>query len=108
MGATPLACRSGSPCTTFHQNSLSLGHGLDRIQRHRVVRRHHWISGEQRDRLANSARRHGVTLSMVFAAAFAEVLATWSESPQFLLNMPLFDRDGRFLPEFAPELAPAS
>lgn len=48
-------------------------------------------AGESR-RLAHLAARHGVTLSSVFGCAFAAVLARWSESPGFLLNVPLFDR----------------
>lgn len=33
-----------------------------------------------------------MTLSSVFGCAFALVLARWSESAEFLLNVPLFDR----------------
>lgn len=48
-------------------------------------------AGESR-RLESLAAQHGVTLSSVFGCAFATVLARWSESPGFLLNVPLFDR----------------
>ena len=47
--------------------------------------------GESR-RLERLAAQHGVTLSSVFGCAFALVLARWSESAEFLLNVPLFDR----------------
>ncbi|MBA5828269.1 hypothetical protein H3259_26865, partial [Escherichia coli] len=40
------------------------------------------------------AAQHGVTLSSVFGAAFAAVLARWSGRHAFLLNVPLFDRHG--------------
>ncbi|MEV5693231.1 amino acid adenylation domain-containing protein [Micromonospora globbae] len=64
----------------------------ERISGHRVVRHHHWLSGTDRDRLAARAREHGITLSMVFLTAFAEVLAAWSSRHRFLLNLPLYDR----------------
>ncbi|MCW5462987.1 AMP-binding protein, partial [Pseudomonas aeruginosa] len=48
-------------------------------------------AGESR-RLERLAAQHGVTLSCVFGCAFALVLARWSETPEFLLNVPLFDR----------------
>ncbi|GAB3934962.1 hypothetical protein GCM10027614_08910 [Micromonospora vulcania] len=57
-----------------------------------MVRHHHWLAGTDRDRLAARAREHGVTLSMVFLTAFAEVLAAWSSRQRFLLNLPLYDR----------------
>ncbi|CCH18637.1 non-ribosomal peptide synthetase [Micromonospora lupini] len=64
----------------------------ERVSGHRVIRHHHWLSGADRDRLAARAREHGVTLSMVFLTAFAEVLAAWSSRQRFLLNLPLYDR----------------
>ncbi|MET8307435.1 amino acid adenylation domain-containing protein [Micromonospora sp. NPDC005173] len=64
----------------------------ERISGHRVLRHHHWLTGADRDRLAARAREHGVTLSMVFLTAFAEVLAAWSSRQRFLLNLPLYDR----------------
>ncbi len=48
-------------------------------------------AGESR-RLERLAAQHGVTLSSVFGCAFALVLARWSETAEFLLNVPLFDR----------------
>ncbi|HVV14349.1 MAG TPA: amino acid adenylation domain-containing protein [Amycolatopsis sp.] len=58
----------------------------------RVTRRHHWLVPEDRKRLASRAHEHGLTPAMVVAAAFAESLASWSASPRFLLNLPMFDR----------------
>ena len=59
----------------------------------RVVRRAHRLSPDIWQRLTQRAREHGLTLSMALAAAFSEVLAEWSSEPQFLLNLPLFDRE---------------
>ncbi|GAA2014582.1 non-ribosomal peptide synthetase [Nocardiopsis rhodophaea] len=65
----------------------------ERLSQRSPSRRHHWISGDDRDLLAARARRHGVTLPTVFATAFAEVLGAWSSRKRFLLNLPLFDRE---------------
>ncbi|WP_435149175.1 amino acid adenylation domain-containing protein [Micromonospora aurantiaca (nom. illeg.)] len=65
----------------------------ERLAVHRVVRRFHRLDAAWRERLDERARTHGVTSSMVFAAAFTEVLSAWSTEPDFLLNVPLFDRD---------------
>ncbi|MEE3922532.1 condensation domain-containing protein [Micromonospora sp. BRA006-A] len=65
----------------------------ERLAVHRVVRRFHRLDAAWRERLDGRARAHGVTSSMVFAAAFTEVLSAWSAEPDFLLNVPLFDRD---------------
>ena len=35
----------------------------------------------------------GVTPAMMFAAAFAHTLASWSTTSRFLLNVPLFGRE---------------
>jgi yersiniabactin nonribosomal peptide synthetase len=59
----------------------------------RPTRRHHWLPPERTRVLLERGRACGVSLPMVFAAAFAEVLARWSSEPEFLLNVPLFDRE---------------
>ncbi|MFG3439676.1 condensation domain-containing protein, partial [Nonomuraea sp. NPDC047897] len=64
----------------------------ERLDRVRVVRRDLRLDPERRSRLAERARAHGVTLPMALATALAEVIGAWSDSPRFLLNMPLFDR----------------
>ncbi len=58
-----------------------------------VVRRHHWLSPEQRERWSARANAHGVTPAMALATVFAETLGAWSAQPRFLLNVPLFDRE---------------
>ncbi|NKQ56411.1 amino acid adenylation domain-containing protein [Amycolatopsis sp. K13G38] len=60
----------------------------------RATRRHHWLTPEDRKRIASRAHEHGLTPAMVVATAFAETLASWSAQPRFLLNVPMFDRAG--------------
>ena len=59
----------------------------------RVTRRDHWLSAEQKTRLLQLSREHGVTPSMALGAAFAEVIGFWSRDLRFRLNLPIFDRD---------------
>ncbi|HWN33713.1 MAG TPA: amino acid adenylation domain-containing protein, partial [Pseudonocardia sp.] len=59
----------------------------------RTGRRARWLAPETRDRLAERARRHGLTLAMSLATAYAEVVGGWSAQSRFLLNVPLFDRE---------------
>ncbi|MFV2214802.1 amino acid adenylation domain-containing protein [Actinomadura sp. LOL_016] len=58
-----------------------------------VVRRSHRLGPETVRRLRELSRHHGLTPSMTLAAAFAETLTAWSAEPDFLLNLPLFDRE---------------
>lgn len=44
------------------------------------------------ERITRRAREHGLTSAMVLATAYAEVLGAWSTERDFLLNVPLFDR----------------
>ncbi|SEG73754.1 mycobactin phenyloxazoline synthetase [Thermomonospora echinospora] len=60
---------------------------------HQVVRKHHWLSAEDKGRLIARAHREGVTPAMVLATIFAEVIGAWSATPRFLLNLPLFHRE---------------
>ncbi|MBB1485774.1 non-ribosomal peptide synthetase [Oceanospirillum sediminis] len=56
------------------------------------IRRTHLLSTEKWQSLKSIAASYKVTPAMVLASAYAEVLARWSASPEFLLNIPLFDR----------------
>ncbi|WP_158239006.1 amino acid adenylation domain-containing protein, partial [Streptomyces barkulensis] len=58
----------------------------------RFVRRDHRLDARERAALEELARRHGVTVPVLLATAYAEVLGAWSTEPRFLLNVPLFDR----------------
>ncbi|MGW3968836.1 amino acid adenylation domain-containing protein [Streptomyces ardesiacus] len=56
-------------------------------------RLHHWLGPADKAALIAAARRHGITPAAALATAFAEVVAAWSDSRRFLLNLPLFDRE---------------
>ncbi|MFC8872600.1 amino acid adenylation domain-containing protein [Streptomyces sp. NPDC057148] len=56
-------------------------------------RLHHWLGPADKAALISAARRHGITPAAALATAFAEVVAAWSDSRRFLLNLPLFDRE---------------
>ena len=58
----------------------------------RFVRRTDRLVPDAWRRLRNWARRLGLTPSAVLLAAFSEVLATWSKSQRFTLNLTLFNR----------------
>ncbi|KLO27898.1 peptide synthetase [Mycolicibacter heraklionensis] len=59
----------------------------------RSTRRWHWLDPDTRDALFGQARAHGVTPAMTLAASFSHTLASWSDAPRFLLNVPLFGRE---------------
>ncbi len=63
-------------------------------------RLHHWLGPDDKAALVGAARRHGLTPAAALATAFAEVIAAWSDSRRFLLNLPLFDREP-FVPDVA-------
>jgi amino acid adenylation domain-containing protein len=63
-------------------------------------RLHHWLDPADKAALIGAARRHGITPAAALATAFAEVVAAWSDSRRFLLNLPLFDRE-MFTPDVA-------
>lgn len=67
--------------------------GLPAGEMQRTVRRHRHFSPDERQRLASAARGHDLTLPMLFAAAFAETLAQFSDEEDFILNLPLFNRE---------------
>ena len=72
------------------------------VARPRFRRRERRLGPEIRQALEGHGRAHGVTVSMVLATAFAEVLAGWSTDPRFCLNLTLFDR--RPFDEAVPQL----
>ncbi|MBT2297503.1 non-ribosomal peptide synthetase [Pseudomonas fluorescens] len=57
-----------------------------------VRRRHHWLSPSQRQAFERHARDNTVTPAMALAAVFCEALGAWSDTPELLLNLPLFNR----------------
>ncbi|MFJ3946406.1 amino acid adenylation domain-containing protein [Streptomyces griseoaurantiacus] len=74
--------------------------GADDIALTRSRRLHHWLGPDDKAALLAAARRHGLTPAAALATAFAEVVAAWSDTRRFLLNLPLFDRE-----PFSPEVA---
>ncbi|NTZ04363.1 non-ribosomal peptide synthetase [Burkholderia metallica] len=74
--------------------ALPLARAPETIRAPRFSRVAHTLSTDELARLQARAAQHGVTLSSVFGAAFAAVLARWSGRHAFLLNVPLFDRHG--------------
>ncbi|MFF2523474.1 amino acid adenylation domain-containing protein [Streptomyces liangshanensis] len=72
------------PLTPVHAGDSALTHSR---------RLHHWLGPADKAALIGAARRHGITPAAALATAFAEVVAAWSDSPRFLLNLPLFDRE---------------
>ena len=58
-----------------------------------VVRRHHWLDVSGRQQLESRARQHQLTLPMLVATAFAEVLSQFSDEEDFILNLPMFNRE---------------
>lgn len=59
----------------------------------RFTRRRHRLEPDAWERFGRRSRQGGTTPAMALAAAFAEVLGSFSETPRFLLSLPLFDRD---------------
>ena len=62
------------------------------IARPRFVRRSHELDRESWNRLKKTASSTDVTPSGLLLSVFAEVLARWSRSPRFTLNLTLFSR----------------
>ncbi|MFE2377537.1 amino acid adenylation domain-containing protein [Streptomyces sp. NPDC059398] len=71
---------------------LPLAAPPERIEGVHTVRRHAWLAPETYERFAQHARSNGLTVSMAVAAAYADVLAAWSEDAEFLLNLPVLNR----------------
>lgn len=72
--------------------ALPLACAPESIRQPRTRRLAFQLSAGESRRLERLAAQHGVTLSSVFGCTFALVLARWSETAEFLLNVPLFDR----------------
>ncbi|MGL4305646.1 MAG: amino acid adenylation domain-containing protein [Mycobacteriaceae bacterium] len=59
----------------------------------KTTRYHQWLDEESKKRFLLTAHKHGVTPAMVLASLFAETIGRWSSESQFLLNLPLFQRE---------------
>ncbi|MED5609111.1 amino acid adenylation domain-containing protein [Pseudomonas sp. JH-2] len=71
---------------------LPLAEAPERLGRPRFRRLQLLLERPRLARLEARARAHGLTLASVLACAYAQVLARWSASQRFVLNLPLFDR----------------
>ncbi len=75
--------------------------------RHEFVRRHGELDPEARSLLSERAARAGLTLSSLLCAAFAEILAAWSQRSRFSINvlysrrLPLHPQVDRLVGNFA-------
>lgn len=71
---------------------LPLATPPEEITRPRFSRRNFVLGAKEWERITARGREHGLTPAMVLATAYAEVLGAWSADQNFLLNVPLFDR----------------
>lgn len=71
---------------------LPLARQLDAIKVPRFVRRSARIEPAAWSALKSRAGQVGLTPSVLLCAAYVEVLAAWSETPRFCLNLPAFNR----------------
>ncbi|MEU7214974.1 non-ribosomal peptide synthetase [Nocardia iowensis] len=71
---------------------LPLAVDPERVVGPRFRRIARWLEPAAYLRLTERAREHQVTVAMMLATAFAEVLGRWSGTSRLLLNVPVFDR----------------
>jgi amino acid adenylation domain-containing protein/non-ribosomal peptide synthase protein (TIGR01720 family) len=71
---------------------LPLAKNPNTVTQPRFVRRYGELSTPLWQQLKQRAARAGVTPSGLLLAAFSEVLATWSKTPKFTINLTLFNR----------------
>jgi amino acid adenylation domain-containing protein len=62
------------------------------LEKPRFMRRATRLEAEAWHRIKERTAHAGLTPSAVLLAAFADVLATWSKTPQFTINLTLFNR----------------
>jgi len=74
------------------QPSLPINENPDNISTPRFTRREFRLPTADVERIRQEAAKRGLTLAVAFASAYSMVLARWSETAHFLLNVPLFDR----------------
>ncbi|MCB9529643.1 MAG: amino acid adenylation domain-containing protein, partial [Myxococcales bacterium] len=72
--------------------ALPLARRIEDLDRPRFTRRKATLPAAAWDALRAEAGRRGLSPSMALCAAFAEVIATWSSDPAFMLNLTTFRR----------------
>ena len=65
----------------------------EKIKRPRFVRRQFWIDEKNWNKIKKNASEKGYTLASVLLTIYALVLARWSETKEFTINLPLFNRE---------------
>ncbi|NEB13987.1 hypothetical protein G3I32_35035 [Streptomyces coelicoflavus] len=80
------------PQLPSHGPALPLAMRPDEVKQTRFSRRRRTLGDAAWKSITAQAREHRVTPAMVLATAYAQVLAAWSDTDDFLLNVPLFDR----------------
>lgn len=71
---------------------LPLAKNPKELQKHRCRRYNGQMEAKNWQILKQKASQRGLTPSGVLLAAFAEIITLWSQSPQFTLNLALFNR----------------
>lgn len=71
---------------------LPLAKSPKELKQHRCRRYNAQMETADWQRLKQKAKNIGLTPSGLLLAAFAEILALWSQNPQFTLNLALFNR----------------
>ncbi|TYQ29821.1 non-ribosomal peptide synthetase [Pseudanabaena sp. UWO310] len=71
---------------------LPLAKNPQELKQHRCKRYHAQMERDDWQRLQQKAKNIGLTPSGLLLAAFAEIIALWSQNPQFTLNLALFNR----------------
>ncbi|WP_026097629.1 non-ribosomal peptide synthetase [Baaleninema simplex] len=71
---------------------LPLAKNPKEIEKHHCRRYNASISPENWQRLKQNAATAGLTPSGALLAAFSEIIARWSKTPQFTINLALFNR----------------
>jgi amino acid adenylation domain-containing protein len=71
---------------------LPLAKSPQQLKQHRTKRYEGGIDSADWQQLKQRAAKAGLTPSGVLLAAFAEIMTLWSKSPQFTLNLALFNR----------------
>ncbi|MCG8564898.1 MAG: AMP-binding protein, partial [Desulfobacterales bacterium] len=72
--------------------ALPLANDPQRIDHQTFDRRSHALSPATWQKLKDRAAREGITASAMLITAFSMVLGRWSRTPQFTLNLTLFNR----------------
>lgn len=72
--------------------ALPLAQQPGRLCAPKFTRRDYLLKRDQLSILENKAKQYGVTFAVVLLTLYCEVLARWSETKHFLVNIPLFNR----------------